>query len=67
MGETGQLIGMTQLVLQECAETQKWHLLEDVDGSIQGLLGHPTTKCLVAEVLIRNIRWSVALRRNEGS
>jgi hypothetical protein len=33
--EAGPLIGMTQLVLQECAETQKWHVLEDVDGSIQ--------------------------------
>ena len=30
-----QWIGMMQLVLQECAETLKWHVLEDVDGSIQ--------------------------------
>jgi hypothetical protein len=35
IGEAGQLIGMTQLVLKECAETERWHLLEDVDGSIQ--------------------------------
>lgn len=27
--------------------------------------GHPTTKSMVAEVLIGNIRWSVTLRRNE--
>jgi hypothetical protein len=33
--EAGRLIGMAQLVLQECAEMQKWHVLEDVDGSIQ--------------------------------
>ena len=35
IAEAGQLIGMTQLVLEESAETEKWHVLEDMDGSIQ--------------------------------
>lgn len=36
IGEAGHLIEMaTQLAVRGCANTEKWHLLEDLDGSIR--------------------------------